>query len=222
LFVALNLCVCGVSLAQEVPISADGLRRAQLSERGTVSLLDIRTPGEYSSAHIQGALNVPSESLSAWQAPLDQKVVVYCPANCPAGKQAVDTLKARGFQDVQLLDGGYAAWAQKGYPVEAAKPDPALTRKIPSLTPAQARKKTGLLILDVRPAKEYAAGHIPGARNIPLEDLAGKLGELPKEVLVYDRLPARSRKAAELVPGASELKGGLAAWAKMKYALEVK
>lgn len=224
LFVTLGLVLCGAAAAQEAPISADGLRRAQLAEQGTVAVLDIRTAAEYTASHIQGAVNVPTDALPAWQAALDQRVVVYCPANCPSGKQAVDTLKARGFSDVQLLDGGYAAWAQKGYPVEAAKPDPAKAKVYAFLTPVQAkaRQKAGLFILDVRPAAEYGAGHIPGAANIPLEELAGKLAGLPKEVLVYDRLPARSRKAAEILPGAIELKGGLAAWAKMKYPLEVK
>ena len=212
------------AFAAEGSATPDLLRRTQLTEPNSLTVLDIRSPGEYSSAHIQGAVNVPSESLSAWQGPLNKPVVVYCPANCPSGKQAVETLKTRGFSDVQLLDGGYAAWAQKGYPVETAKPDPAKAKVIPSLTAiqAKARQKAGLLIVDARPAAEYGAGHIPGAANIPLEELAGRLAELPAAVLVYDRLPARSRKAAEIIPGASELKGGLAAWAKMKYSLEVK
>jgi phage shock protein E len=35
------------------------------------------------------------------------------------------------------------------------------------------------LILDVRTEREYEAGHIPGAVNIPYDQLAGRLGELP-------------------------------------------
>lgn len=44
-------------------------------------------------------------------------------------------------------------------------------------------------LLDVRPAEEYAAGHIPGAVSIPLEDLADRLAELPvdQEVVAYCR-----------------------------------
>jgi rhodanese-related sulfurtransferase len=34
-------------------------------------------------------------------------------------------------------------------------------------------------VLDVRPAAEYAAGHIPGAVSIPVSELAGRLAELP-------------------------------------------
>jgi rhodanese-related sulfurtransferase len=54
------------------------------------------------------------------------------------------------------------------------------------------RAKKGLVtVLDVRPAEEYAAGHIPGAINVPLEKLAGFLSRLPKrkEVVAYCRGP---------------------------------
>jgi rhodanese-related sulfurtransferase/DNA-binding HxlR family transcriptional regulator len=45
------------------------------------------------------------------------------------------------------------------------------------------------LVLDVRPDPEYAAGHLPGAVHIPLEELAGRLAELPadREIVAYCR-----------------------------------
>jgi rhodanese-related sulfurtransferase len=54
------------------------------------------------------------------------------------------------------------------------------------------RVKQGLVtVLDVRPAEEYAAGHLPGAINIPVEDLSKRLRGLPKtrEVIAYCRGP---------------------------------
>lgn len=47
------------------------------------------------------------------------------------------------------------------------------------------------LVVDVRPAEEFAAGHIPGAVSIPLADLAARLPELPREseVIAYCRGP---------------------------------
>jgi rhodanese-related sulfurtransferase/DNA-binding transcriptional ArsR family regulator len=46
-------------------------------------------------------------------------------------------------------------------------------------------------VLDVRPAEEYAAGHIPGALSIPLPELEHRLAELPTdvEVVAYCRGP---------------------------------
>ena len=43
----------------------------------------------------------------------------------------------------------------------------------------RARSKQ-VVILDTRPASEYAAGHIPGAVSIPVDDLQRRLKELPK------------------------------------------
>ncbi len=48
-----------------------------------------------------------------------------------------------------------------------------------------------LVVLDVRPALEYAQGHIPGARSIPVEELEKRLSELPpdREIIAYCRGP---------------------------------
>ncbi|MDF2583789.1 MAG: Rhodanese-related sulfurtransferase [Mycobacterium sp.] len=46
-----------------------------------------------------------------------------------------------------------------------------------------------VVVLDVRPHEEYAAGHIPGAMSIPIDELAERINELPvdTEVVVYCR-----------------------------------
>ena len=54
------------------------------------------------------------------------------------------------------------------------------------------RMTTGeVVLLDVRPKQEYAAGHIAGARSMPVADIAIRLGELPrdKEYIAYCRGP---------------------------------
>lgn len=48
-----------------------------------------------------------------------------------------------------------------------------------------------VLVLDVRPALEYQAAHIPGSISIPITELEGRLAELPKEkeIVAYCRGP---------------------------------
>jgi rhodanese-related sulfurtransferase len=48
-----------------------------------------------------------------------------------------------------------------------------------------------LVVLDVRPAAEHAAGHLPGAVSIPVEELRRRLAELPRdrEIVAYCRGP---------------------------------
>jgi rhodanese-related sulfurtransferase len=52
-------------------------------------------------------------------------------------------------------------------------------------------KRGDAVLVDVRPGEEYAAGHIDGARSIPLDELGRRLAELPadREVVVYCRGP---------------------------------
>ncbi len=61
-----------------------------------------------------------------------------------------------------------------------------------SATQLLVRARKGLVtVLDVRPAEEYAAGHVQGAVNIPIAELEKRLKELPrrKEVVAYCRGP---------------------------------
>ncbi|SFB53700.1 transcriptional regulator, ArsR family [Amycolatopsis marina] len=76
-----------------------------------------------------------------------------------------------------------------------------------------------IIVLDVRPSEEYAAGHIPGALSVPVDDLADHLAELPAEqeivaycrgtycVLAHDavrELSAHGRRAHRLTDGMLE------------------
>ncbi len=75
------------------------------------------------------------------------------------------------------------------------------------------------VVLDIRDAKEFEAGHLPNARHIPLAELAGRAGELPagKPVLVCCNTGQRSAGAAGVLRKAGRdqvfnLAGGLQAW----------
>jgi rhodanese-related sulfurtransferase/predicted transcriptional regulator len=67
-------------------------------------------------------------------------------------------------------------------------------RKLDTITrdDLRARIRAGdVVVLDVRPEPEYAAGHIRGAQSIPIRDLKARLGEIPKgaDVVAYCRGP---------------------------------
>ena len=85
------------------------------------------------------------------------------------------------------------------------------------------------LVLDVRDEKEYAAGHLPRARHIPMKELSGRLGELgkykDKPVIVTDRSATRAGSACRFLKRAGfssvyHLKGGLAAWQQASLPVE--
>lgn len=77
-----------------------------------------------------------------------------------------------------------------------------------------------VVLLDVRPPKEYRAGHIPGARSIPVDELEDRLDELPEdqEIVAYCRGPycVFSDEAVQRIQAegrkARRLSGGLPDW----------
>jgi rhodanese-related sulfurtransferase/DNA-binding transcriptional ArsR family regulator len=78
-----------------------------------------------------------------------------------------------------------------------------------------------ITVLDVRPAEEYAAGHIPGALSVPVAELRRRIAELPadQEIVAYCRGPycAFAPEAVRLLRAAGRaarrLEDGLPEWA---------
>lgn len=106
-FAMLFLMSC--SQAQDQPItefSASELKNGAL-------LVDVRTPGEFSQGHLEGAQNID------WLAPdfathwadidKDQKIYVYCKVGGRSA-QSAQKLRAMGFKHVINLTGGYDAY----------------------------------------------------------------------------------------------------------------
>jgi rhodanese-related sulfurtransferase len=87
----------------------------------------------------------------------------------------------------------------------------------------------GALVLDVREAAEFAAGHLPRARHIPLGELAKRVDEIAKfkdkPVIVTCRSGARSGSACRTLKAAGfsnvhNLKGGVPAWEQASLPVE--
>ena len=85
------------------------------------------------------------------------------------------------------------------------------------------------LVLDIRDGNEYAAGHLPRARHIPLAELGKRVEELgkykEKPVIVTCQSGIRSGRATRLLKDAGftavyELKGGIAAWQQASLPVE--
>jgi rhodanese-related sulfurtransferase len=94
--------------------------RALLDSAAPPRMLDVRTPGEFETAHIAGAYNVPLDLLREHRTELiehlDQDVVLVCQAGQRAAA-ADEALRTAGLANVHVLDGGIAAWIDKGLPV---------------------------------------------------------------------------------------------------------
>jgi rhodanese-related sulfurtransferase len=90
-------------------------------------------------------------------------------------------------------------------------------------------RKGEVIVLDVRPELEYRAGHIPGARSLPLGELKRRLAELPKnrEIVAYCRGPycVMAVEAVELLRKrgyrAQRLEQGVMEWRARGWKLEL-
>jgi rhodanese-related sulfurtransferase len=77
----------------------------------------------------------------------------------------------------------------------------------------------GAWLLDVREDDEWMAGHVPGARHIPLGELGARTTEVPQDETVYVicRSGVRSGRAAQALNGAGweavNVAGGMQGWA---------
>jgi rhodanese-related sulfurtransferase/DNA-binding MarR family transcriptional regulator len=89
----------------------------------------------------------------------------------------------------------------------------------------RARLRDGdVVVLDVRPEAEFAAGHIRGARSIPVQDLNARLGEIPEgaDVVAYCRGPycVYADEAVRLLErkgmAAARLEDGYPEWARAR------
>ena len=107
------------------PASVDAatLRDLLTTGRG-VRILDVRTPGEFETAHIPGAYNVPLDLLrehrTELRAHLDDQVVLVCRSGARA-TQAGQTLAEVGLLNVKVLEGGMLAWQHTDAPVNRGR-----------------------------------------------------------------------------------------------------
>ncbi len=142
------------------------------------TVLDVRAKAAWGAAHVPGSINIGlGGSFASWCGallPLDRPLLLV--AEDRAGvDEAVMRLARVGLHDVAgWLRGGVEAWRAAGRAVgTVAQLDP------PGLAAARAADAGGeLLVLDVRGPGEYADRHVPGAVNVPLPQLAARLGEL--------------------------------------------
>jgi rhodanese-related sulfurtransferase/DNA-binding transcriptional ArsR family regulator len=99
------------------PMSREEL--LQQSRAGTVTVLDVRPPDEFSLGHLPGAVNIPLRELEARLGEFNpaHEIVAYCRGPyCVLSYEAVAALRARGFKARRLED-GLPEWRAAGLPV---------------------------------------------------------------------------------------------------------
>jgi len=127
LYVALALILVGP------PAAAAGLRSPgvdpgalseRLNETSPPLVVDVRSPSEYSSGHVPGAVNMPAPTVTQHLDEIRraQEVVLYCNDKrfTAVAEQLLLKSKVKGFSH---LEGGLTAWRERGLPLETSLPE---------------------------------------------------------------------------------------------------
>ena len=78
-------------------------------------LVDVRTPSEFRSQHVQGSINLPLESFKAAKLPFKRETAIH--VVCQSGGRSAkfcDRLREVGYLSVYDADGGIDAWKASG------------------------------------------------------------------------------------------------------------
>jgi len=194
------------SLSEEGPalLTADAVPSDAL-------ILDVRDAGSFGARHIDGAINIGLDgSFASWCGallPFDAPIVIVAD-DADSAAQAAIRLARVGIERVA----GYIA-AMDDYP----------TTPLAQLTVQELRDES-LAVLDVRRRGEFAECHIPGAKNIPLDELPERLSEIDRDhpLAVICAGGYRSSIASSILARAGftnmrNVKGGTEAWRHISH-----
>jgi len=210
-----------------------------------LAILDPREEGSYGPGHLLHAVNIPLSKLELNVAALvprrSTRIVLSDGAEGTAERAAM-RLKELGYTNLAVLDGGNPAWKKAGYEIFSGLNVPgkafgewiALRYETPEITPADLHRKfvdgEDVLVLDSRPANEYANMNIPGSINVPGSELVYRFPELgvKPETLVVVNCAGRTRSiigAQSLINAGVKnkvvaLRGGTMAWQTSGFELE--
>jgi len=181
-------------------------------------ILDVRSANNFAGAHLRGSLNVGIDGRYAtWAGSLlskDYPIVII--AEPEYVEEAIMRLGRIGFHNVEgyLKDGKEALMDRSDVILQTQRITAADVRNLGS----------DVTIIDIRTANEWTEGHIEGSTNIPLNQLAKRIDEVPAsgQVIVHCQGGYRSMIAASILEregrtNIMDLIGGYSAWTALQF-----
>jgi len=212
-------------LPKPQPLSPDEVR--DFGQHGCV-ILDVRTAGEFGSAHVPGSLNIGlGGQFASWAGsliPITAPIVIV--ANSEAQVEEAQIRLARvGLENMKgFLADGMDGWRTAGLEVAA----------VPQIGVAELKEliatQAGLQVIDVRRPAEYESGHAPRAMTAPLAKFRETLPALglnpdgPSAIICAGgyRSSAATSIAQQLgFTNLLNVTGGTTAWIKAGYEVEM-
>ncbi len=181
-------------------------------------VVDTRPAEEYAAGHVSGTINIPlSTSFVTWAGWLIREPEFYLIVDqATAAARLPEVARQLALIGIDRITGYFDAAVVEGH------------RTVPQINARDlASRMNDVTVIDVRNATEWAAGHIPGARHIPLGHLTDRAAELPRDrpIVVQCQSGSRSSIAASVLEklGAADvinLSGGITGWAAAGLPIE--
>ena len=234
-----------MSAADSIPSVSSARLKALENDTDELAILDPREEGIYGQGHLLHAVNIPLSKLEFYidaLVPRRSTRIVLVDGGEGTAERAAARLKELGYSNLAVLEGGYLAWKKAGYEIFSGMSVPgkafgewiALHYQTPQITAEDLHGKIAVgedvLILDSRPANEYADMNIPGSINVPVSELVYRFPELAvkPETLVVVNCAGRTRSIigaqslinAEVKNKVVALDGGTMSWLTSGFELE--
>jgi hydroxyacylglutathione hydrolase len=200
-------------LPRPEPLGVDAFALASASAQ----VLDVRPAEDFAAGHLRGSFHVGlGGQFASWCGSLlsPGAPILLVAADEARVEEAVLRLARVGLENVRgYLAGGVAAWHAAGRSLQTLPQiDVALLARW-----IEGEGPEGLLVVDVRREGEHHAGHVPGARNVPLHRLASADLDPSRPVAVVCAGGYRSAIACSVLLRAGQqrvydVRGGTGAW----------
>jgi hydroxyacylglutathione hydrolase len=186
-------------------------------------VVDTRPADAFAGGHISGTINLPGGSpllkWAGWVLPYDQ----------PLGLIVDESTLGNTLRDLRLigLDMVLSFWTPDVLSARVARGYLlASSSRVDAAKLQQVLEQGTVATLNVRSHGEYARGHIPGSRHLPLGELPRWLDDIPPDqpVVAYCQSGTRSMIAASILAAhghtnVRDLRGGFGAWQTSGYAV---
>ena len=196
--IQVNLLPVELKSLEEEAVNTEEKTVAKAKDENSLLVVDVRTPEEFEDGAYPDAINIPLDELMEHLDELGKnparEIIVYC-ASGARSAYAQRMLAQIGYSNVKNGGGIGAMMARRNTKTSA---------------PSSSNES---LVVDVRTPEEYQAGAFPGAINISLDELQGRISELgsqSRDITLYCASGARSAYGQRVLQqlGFSNVKNG--------------
>ena len=151
--------------------------QTRMKEGSGLWLIDVRGNAAYDSIHIEGSVNIPSETLAHKKFPLQKTLILVDDVlGQRSAREAAAVLVKNGHERVSVLEGGIAVWKLEGRPVAENR---SVVRSVNAGDLKWAfAQSVPMIVYDMRDEKERKLGSVQNAEAVPGSSVAERVEQV--------------------------------------------